>query len=173
MNPIGGGHRVSLSVRLNPAPPSSGRLGPWCCGGSVCSVGRDEYGWPRCSGSASGAAEIEPGRVTNRTLPWENTERLPSPQMCTADPACAPPRGRENTYFCPSWEIRAWTKRPCTLIWVQPVMGNVTKTAEIAECGEESANDRQLRIDSCPCFYPTKNKNRVRNWPHSLYGASL
>lgn len=36
MNPTGRGHQVSFSLRLNPAPPSSGRLRPWSCGGSVC-----------------------------------------------------------------------------------------------------------------------------------------
>lgn len=110
LNPIGRRHRVFLSLRLNPAPPSSGRLGPWCCGGSVCSVGRSKYGWPRWTGPALGAVEIEPSSVTDRTLPWENTTWLPSPQIWPADPSCIPPEKRENTYFCPSWEIWAWIK---------------------------------------------------------------
>lgn len=110
LNPIGRRHRVFLSLRLNPAPPSSGRLGLWCCGGSVCSVGRSKYGWPRWTGPALGAVEIEPSSVTDRTLPWENTTWLPSPQIWPADPSCIPPEKRENTYFCPSWEIWAWIK---------------------------------------------------------------
>ncbi len=99
-------------------------------------VGRTEYGWPRCSGPASGASKLDSSEVTDRTLPWENTARLPPPQISPAAPACAPPGKKKNTYFYPSWEKWAWIKSRACLFEHRLYEKRNTKKAEIAEWGE-------------------------------------
>lgn len=116
-------------------------------------VGRDEYGWPRCSGSASGTAVLEPGRAVDRTLPCENTAWLPSPQICPADLALCTTRKKEKHLFLSQLGNVSMNKKHTYLS--SSSMGKAATRTEIVKCGEGRANDRQLRIAE-PVFTPSR-----------------
>lgn len=114
MNLIGRGHQVSLRLRLEPCTPCHLDLDAVV---GVCAV------WAELSMGGQGALGL-----SQELLRSSQSELLTAPyhektlqgcrllNICAADPACAPTGGRENTYFCPSWEIWGWIKKPCMLI---------------------------------------------------------
>lgn len=102
----------------------------------------------------------------------KNTVKLPSPQICPANRAYVPPGQKENTYFCPIWEIWAGMKSHACLFEYRLDRESSRIKTEIEECGQETPNDRQLSAAN-PVFTPLRIKNRYKIWSLSFYGGSL
>lgn len=78
-NHTGRGHKFSCRQGLNPVSLSTGLPPTLITGGRMHMWVILSAGGQGALGPVSGAAERVPDRVTDRTLPRENTARLPSP----------------------------------------------------------------------------------------------
>lgn len=113
-------------------------------------------------GPASGAADLEPGRVADRTLPRKNTARAAiASNLPSSSRSRTPPGRRGKHLFLSQLGKNEHEQKAMPRLFKHSVHGKPDRKAEIVESSaEQSANDRQLSTAN-PVFTPAKNKGAV------------